>query len=162
VRALRARWEEQRNLVRKIRELKAQREEVQNESEQAQRQGDLARAAELRFGKLPEIEKQLTAVQEQLKRSQGQGTFLREEVTEEDIAAVVSRWTGIPVSKMLEAESDRLLHMEDRLKERVVGQDEAVTRVARAIRLARSGLKDPTARSGPSCFSARPASARRS
>jgi ATP-dependent Clp protease ATP-binding subunit ClpB len=82
-------------------------------------------------------------VQEHLKRSQEKGTFLREEVTDEDVAAVVSRWTGIPVSKMLEGESQRLLHMEERLKQRVVGQDEAVARVARAIRLARAGLKDP-------------------
>jgi ATPases with chaperone activity, ATP-binding subunit len=143
VRALRARWEEQRALVRKIRALKERREALQNESEQAQRQGDFGRAAELRFGEIPALEKELTSVQETLRQSQAEGTFLREEVTDEDIAAVVSRWTGIPVAKMLEAESERLLHMEERLKQRVVGQDKAVSRVARAIRLARAGLKDP-------------------
>ena len=143
VRALRARWEEQRELVRKIRALKQQREHLQQESEEAQRTGELQRAAEIRYGKMPAVEKEIAAVQEQLKRSQEKGTFLREDVTDEDVAAVVSRWTGIPVSKMLEAESERLLHMEERLKQRVVGQDEAVNRVARAIRLTRAGLKDP-------------------
>jgi ATPases with chaperone activity, ATP-binding subunit len=143
VRALRARWEEQRALVRKIRALKERREVLQNESEQAQRQGDFGRAAELRFGEIPALEKELASVQETLRQSQAEGMFLREEVTDEDIAAVVSRWTGIPVAKMFEAESERLLHMEERLKQRVVGRDEAVSRVARVIRLARAGLKDP-------------------
>jgi ATP-dependent Clp protease ATP-binding subunit ClpB len=143
IRALRTRWEEQRELVRKIRALKQQREQLQQDSEEAQRTGELQKAAEIRYGKMPAVEKELGAVQEQLKRSQDQGTFLREEVTDEDVASVVSRWTGIPVSKMLEGESERLLHMEQRLKQRVLGQDEAVARVARAIRLARAGLKDP-------------------
>jgi ATP-dependent Clp protease ATP-binding subunit ClpB len=143
IRALRTRWEEQRELVRKIRAVKQQREQLQQESEEAQRKGELQRAAEIRYGKMPAVEKELQAVQEHLKRSQEKGAFLREEVTDEDVAAVVSRWTGIPVSKMLEGESQRLLHMEERLKQRVVGQDEAVARVARAIRLARAGLKDP-------------------
>jgi ATP-dependent Clp protease ATP-binding subunit ClpB len=143
VRALRARWEEQRDIVRRIRALKARREALQTENEQAQREGNLARAAEIRYGLLPTVEHELAAAQEQLARSQATGTFLREEVTDEDIAAAVSRWTGIPVARMLQAESQRLLHMEERLRQRVVGQDEAVARVARAIRLARSGLKDP-------------------
>jgi len=143
VRALRTRWEEQRELVRQLRALKERREALATESEQAQRQGNLARAAEIRFGEIPELERQLASIQETLQRRQAAGAFLREEVTDEDIAAVVARWTGIPVSKMLEAESERLLHMEERLTQRVVGQDEAVSRVARAIRLARSGLKDP-------------------
>ncbi len=143
VRALRARWEEQRDLVRKIRELKERREALLTESEQAQRQGNLGRAAEIRYGQLPQIEQELATVQDALRHSQAQGTFLREEVTDEDIAAVVSRWTGIPVAKMLEAESERLLHMEERLRQRVVGQDEAISRVSKAIRLARAGLKDP-------------------
>ena len=143
VRALRTRWEEQRELVLQLRALKERREALATESEQAQRQGNLARAAEIRFGEIPELERQLASIQETLQRRQAAGAFLREEVTDEDIAAVVARWTGIPVSKMLEAESERLLHMEERLTQRVVGQDEAVSRVARAIRLARSGLKDP-------------------
>jgi ATP-dependent Clp protease ATP-binding subunit ClpB len=143
VRGMRARWEVQRNLVRKIQSLKEQRESLLTAAEQAQRQGNLSRAAEIRYGQIPGIDKQLTQTQDELKQSQAQGTYLREEVTDQDVAEIVARWTGIPVSKMLEAESERLLRMEDRLKQRVVGQDEAVTRVARAIRLARAGLKDP-------------------
>jgi ATP-dependent Clp protease ATP-binding subunit ClpB len=143
VRGLRVRWEVQRNLVRKIQILKERRETLLTEAEQAQRQGNLSRAAEIRYGQIPGTERELSETQEELKRSQAEGTYLREEVTDQDVAEVVARWTGIPVSKMLEAESERLLRMEDRLKQRVVGQDEAVTRVARAIRLARAGLKDP-------------------
>ena len=142
VHALRARWEEQRQHVHRIRVLKEQREMLQHDSEQAQQRGDLQQAAEIRYGQLPKINSELAAAEEDLKRSQAEGTFLREEVTEEDIAAVVARWTGIPVSRMLQTESERLLHMEERLRQRVVGQDQAVDRVARAIRLARSGLKD--------------------
>jgi ATP-dependent Clp protease ATP-binding subunit ClpB len=141
--ALRLRWEEQRDLVRKIREIKERRETLLHEGEDAQRRGDLGKAAELRYSTIPEVEKELSSVEESLRKSQAEGAFLREEVTEEDIASVVARWTGIPVSKMLEAESERLLHMEDRLKERVVGQEAAVERISKAIRLARSGLKDP-------------------
>jgi ATP-dependent Clp protease ATP-binding subunit ClpB len=143
VRGLRARWEVQRGLIRKIQSLKARRETLLTAAEQAQRQGNLSRAAEISYGEIPGIDKELAETQEELKQSQAQGTYLREEVTDQDIAEVVARWTGIPVSKMLEAETERLLRMEDRLKQRVVGQDEAVTRVARAIRLARAGLKDP-------------------
>ncbi|HKR78704.1 MAG TPA: ATP-dependent chaperone ClpB [Nitrospira sp.] len=143
VRSMRARWELQRNLVRKIQMLKERRETLLMEAEQAQRQANLSRAAEIRYGQIPGTEKELNETQEELKRNQAEGTYLREEVTDQDVAEIVARWTGIPVSRMLEAESERLLKMEDRLKQRVVGQDEAVSRVARAIRLARAGLKDP-------------------
>jgi ATP-dependent Clp protease ATP-binding subunit ClpB len=143
VRGLRIRWEEQRSLVRKIRERKERRDAAQTESDRAEREGDLGRAAEIRYGRIPGIDREIASVQEELRRSQAEGTFLREEVTDEDIASVVARWTGIPVSRMLEGESDRLLHMEERLKQRVVGQDEAVSRISRTIRLARAGLKDP-------------------
>jgi ATP-dependent Clp protease ATP-binding subunit ClpB len=141
--ALRARWQEQRDLVLRLKELKERMERHKTEIEQAQRQGDLQRAAELKYGTIPGVEKEIEDQQRALQESQEKGRFLREEVTGEDVAAVVSRWTGIPVDKMLEAESQRLLHMEERLRERVVGQDEAVTRVARSIRLARAGLQDP-------------------
>jgi ATP-dependent Clp protease ATP-binding subunit ClpB len=144
VRGLRARWEQQRELVRRLKRLKEERDRLRAESDEAQRRGDFQRAAEIRYGGIPELEKQIATIGEELQRSQQEGgTFLREEVTPEDIAAIVSRWTGIPVTKMLEAESQKLLGMEDRLRQRVVGQDEAVARIARAIRLARSGLKDP-------------------
>ena len=141
--ALRARWQEQRDLLLESKRLKEQEEALKHQVESAQRQGDWQRAAEITYGRLPELGKQRTALQEQLQRSQELGTFLREEVTAEDIAAVVARWTGIPVDKMLESESERLLHMEERLGERVVGQDQAVSKIARAIRMARAGLSDP-------------------
>jgi ATP-dependent Clp protease ATP-binding subunit ClpB len=144
VSALRARWEQQRSLVRRIKELKERRDRLRAESDQAQQRADYQRAAEIRYGDIPALEKEIEALQQELTRRQKEeGTFLREEVTPDDVAEVVSRWTGIPVNKMLEAESERLLHMEERLKQRVVGQDEAVKRVSRAIRLARAGLKDP-------------------
>jgi ATP-dependent Clp protease ATP-binding subunit ClpB len=143
VRAMRARWQQQRELVLKIKATKQQEDALRTEVEQAQRAGNLQRAAELTYGTLPQLLKDQQALQEQLQRSQQDGAYLREEVTDEDIAQVVARWTGIPVAKMLEGDGERLLHMEQRLHQRVVGQDEAVTRVAQAIRLARAGLQDP-------------------
>ncbi|MDQ7006345.1 MAG: ATP-dependent chaperone ClpB [Acidobacteriota bacterium] len=143
VRALRSRWQIQRDLVRQIKELKQQADDLRGEVERAQRDGDLQRAAELSYGKIPEIDRRIAQLQEELARAQAAGSFLREEVTAEDIAAVVARWTGIPVSRMLEGESERLLKMEERLHRRVVGQDHAIERVARAIRLSRAGLQNP-------------------
>ena len=116
---------------------------AKTESQLAQRKGDLNRAAELRFGRLPELEKQLSAKNDEIKAAQASGSFLREEVTEEDIAAVVSKWTGIPVEKMLEGEQSRLGNMEERLHRRVIGQNPAVEAVANAVRRARAGLQDP-------------------
>ncbi|MCC6747569.1 MAG: ATP-dependent chaperone ClpB [Deltaproteobacteria bacterium] len=143
VAAMRARWQEQRNLVQQIKELKAREDGMKTEVEQAQRRGDLQRAAELTYGRIPEVLKEQEKFKARLAASQQQGSYLREEVTDEDIALVVARWTGIPVAKMLEGESERLLHMEDRLRQRVVGQDAALSRVAKAIRIARAGLQDP-------------------
>jgi len=142
VRAKRARWQEQRALVLQVQTLKEQEEELKKQVEQAQRQGDLQRAAELTYGEIPALQQQVEQVQQSLRASQEQGSFIRQEVTEEDIAAIVARWTGIPVDKMLEAEGDRLLKMEQRIHQRLVGQDEAVSRVARAIRISRAGLQD--------------------
>jgi len=143
VQAKRARWKEQRALVMRGKELNAEVDQLKTSVERAQRQGDLQRAAELTYGKIPEIQKEMERIQEELHRSQELGSYLREEVTDEDIATVVARWTGIPVDKMLESESERLLTMEDRIHTRLVGQHEAVERVARAIRTSRAGLKDP-------------------
>jgi ATP-dependent Clp protease ATP-binding subunit ClpB len=143
VTAMRARWQEQRDLVLEIKGLKEQQESFKTEVEQTQRSGDLQRAAELTYGKIPQIDKEIEQLQEELHRSQELGSFLREEVTDEDIATIVARWTGIPVSKMLESESERLLQMEQRIQQRQVGQDEAVSRVAKAIRMSRAGLQDP-------------------
>jgi ATP-dependent Clp protease ATP-binding subunit ClpB len=136
-------WQREKELIGQIQRIKEEIESVKTESQLAQRKGDLNRAAELRFGRLPELEKQLAAKNEELKAEQKSGSFLREEVTEEDIAAVVSKWTGIPVEKMLEGEQERLGSMEDRLHKRVVGQDAAVQALANAVRRARAGLQDP-------------------
>jgi ATP-dependent Clp protease ATP-binding subunit ClpB len=136
-------WQRERQLISDLRKLKEEAETAKTEAELAQRRGELQRAAELRFGRVPELEKSAAAKQAELRDSQKHGSFLREEVTEEDIAAVVSKWTGVPVEKMLEGEQSRLLHLEDRLHERVVGQDKAVTAIANAVRRARAGLQDP-------------------
>jgi ATP-dependent Clp protease ATP-binding subunit ClpB len=136
-------WQHEKNLIGVLRKLKEESEAAKTEAELAQRRGDLNKAAELRFGRIPEIDKQLLAKSDELKEAQKHGSFLREEVTEEDVAAVVSKWTGIPVDKMLEGEQARLLHLEERLHARVVGQDEAVQAVANAVRRARAGLQDP-------------------
>ncbi|MFH1132368.1 MAG: ATP-dependent chaperone ClpB [Pseudomonadota bacterium] len=136
-------WQQQRALVLKIKTLKEREDALKTEVEQAQRQGDLQRAAEITYGRIPELQRETTALQKELQESQAKGYFLREEVTAEDIARVVAQWTGIPVAKMLEAESDRLLNMEEQIRQRVVGQDAAVSKVAKAIRMSRAGLKDP-------------------
>ena len=122
---------------------------------------DLEHAARLRYGDIPAAEKAVRELQQQLAQLQKDGSYLKEEVTEEDIARVVSRWTGIPVSKMLESEKSKLLDMENRLRTRVVGQEEALKAVANAVRRSRAGLsRSATGRSARSCSSARPASAR--
>jgi len=141
--ALKARWESERQAVHKLRTLREQIEQTKVEIEQAERQYDLNRAAELRYGKLADLERRLQAEQKRLTKRQGQARLLKEDVDEEDIAQVVSRWTGIPVTKLLEGELQKLLGLEEELHERVVGQNEAVTAVAEAVIRARSGLKDP-------------------
>jgi ATP-dependent Clp protease ATP-binding subunit ClpB len=136
-------WQHEKSLISELRKLKEEAEAAKTDAELAQRRGDLNRAAELRFGRVPELEKLMTAKGNELKEAQKHGSFLREEVTEEDVAAVVSKWTGIPVDKMLEGEQERLLQLENRLHARVVGQNEAVEAVANAVRRARAGLQDP-------------------
>jgi ATP-dependent Clp protease ATP-binding subunit ClpB len=136
-------WQHEKQVIGDLRKLKEEVETAKTDAELAQRRGDLNRAAELRFGRIPELEKSATAKGAELKELQKHGSFLREEVTEEDVAAVVSKWTGIPVDKMLEGEQAKLLHMEQRLHARVIGQDEAVEAVANAVRRARAGLSDP-------------------
>jgi len=136
-------WQHEKQLIGDLRKLKEEAEAAKTDAELAQRRGDLNRAAELRFGRIPELEKAATAKAAELRELQKHGSFLREEVTEEDVAAVVSKWTGIPVDKMLEGEQAKLLHMEERLHARVIGQDESVQAVANAVRRARAGLSDP-------------------
>jgi ATP-dependent Clp protease ATP-binding subunit ClpB len=136
-------WGREKEAIGRIRALKADIEKAKGEAERAERDGDLARAAELRYGTLSELNKQLDASNEALAELQRERRFLKEEVDEEDIAEVVSRWTGVPVSKLMEGEVTKLIKMEDGLHARVVGQDEAVAAVSDAIRRSRSGLSDP-------------------
>ncbi|WP_242900766.1 ATP-dependent chaperone ClpB [Actinomadura terrae] len=141
--AMRAQWEAERQALRKVQALRQEMEQVRQEADQAERDYDLNRAAELRHGRLPELERRLRAEEERQTGKQNGGRLLREVVTEEEIAAIVSRWTGIPVSRLQEGERDKLLRLDKILHERVVGQDEAVQLVADAIVRARSGIKDP-------------------
>jgi ATP-dependent Clp protease ATP-binding subunit ClpB len=141
--ALRAQWQAEKQVVQRLRSLREQIEQTRIEIEQAERQYDLNRAAELKYGRLAELERKLQAEEELLTKKQGGTRLIKEEVDEEDIAQVVSRWTGIPISKLLEGELQKLLNLEEELHRRVIGQDEAVTAVAEAVIRARSGLKDP-------------------
>jgi ATP-dependent Clp protease ATP-binding subunit ClpB len=141
--ALRAQWQAEKQAVQRLRQMREEIEQTKLEIEHAERQYDLNRAAQLRYGKLNDLERRLQSEEEMLTKRQGPNRLLKEEVNEEDIAQVVSRWTGIPVSRLLEGEIQKLLHLEDDLHKRVVGQDEAVTAIAEAIIRARSGLKDP-------------------
>jgi ATP-dependent Clp protease ATP-binding subunit ClpB len=141
--ALRAQWLAEKEAVDKLGQIREQIEQARMELEQAQRRGDLAKASELMYGKLPDLERQLKVEEALLPSKQGKSRLIKEEVTEEDIAEVVSRWTRIPVSKLLEGEVQKLLHLPDELHQRVIGQDEAVAAVADAVLRARSGLKDP-------------------
>ncbi|MGH2694848.1 MAG: ATP-dependent chaperone ClpB [Actinomycetota bacterium] len=136
-------WEQEKEAIDRIRALRSEIEDVKGEAERAERDGDLNKAAELRYGRLVQLGKDLDEANDQLVELQRDRKFLKEEVDEEDVAEVVSRWTGIPVSKLMEGEVSKLVHMEDGLHERVVGQDEAVEAVSDAIRRARSGLADP-------------------
>jgi ATP-dependent Clp protease ATP-binding subunit ClpB len=140
---LRAQWQAEKEGVQKLRTLREQIDQTKIAIEQAERQYDLNKAAELKYGKLLALEKELKAEEEHLASKQGTAKLIKEEVDEEDIAEVVSRWTHIPVSKLLEGEVQKLLHLEEELHQRVIGQDEAVTAVAEAVVRARSGLKDP-------------------
>src|SRR4051794_5234948 len=141
--ALQAKWEQERDAIQEISSLREKMEQVRVEAEQAERTADYGKAAELRYGGLRELESQVKAAEEQLARLGQGGRLLKEEVTADDIAEVVAKWTGIPVSNLLEGEIAKLLKMEERLHERVVGQDEAVMAVSSAIRRARAGLQDP-------------------
>ncbi|GBC80819.1 Chaperone protein ClpB [bacterium HR09] len=141
---MKASWQREKQLIARIRELKERLETLREAAERAEREGDLERAAQLRYGEIPATQKELAQASDELKaHQQTHGTFLAEEVTEEAVAQVVARWTGIPVAKLLESEKSKLLSMETRLRQRVVGQDEAIRAVSEAVRRARAGLKDP-------------------
>lgn len=139
----RAKWEGEKALVNKIQQDKQDIENLKFEAERAEREGNYERVAEIRYGKLKSLQDDIDSIQLQLKATQGSEAMVREEVTADDIAEVVSRWTGIPVTKMLQSERDKLLHLETELHRRVIGQDEAITAVSDAVRRARAGLQDP-------------------
>lgn len=140
---MKARWNLEKEQIQQIRQLKESQEQSALSAEEAERRGDLARVAEIRYGTLLQIERQLQEATARLAELQKNGKFLKEEVEEEDVAEVVARWTGIPVSRLLEGEVEKLIHMEDRLHERLVGQDEAVRAVSHAVRRSRAGIADP-------------------
>ena len=142
-RDFRAKWEGEKDLVNKIQQDKQEIENLKFEAERMEREGNYERVAEIRYSKLTALEEDIKRIQEQLKNTQGGEAMIREEVTADDIAEVVSRWTGIPVSRMMQSEREKLLHLEKELHKRVIGQDEAITAVSDAVRRSRAGLQDP-------------------
>ena len=136
-------WQGEKNLLNHIQQNKQQIETLKFEAERAEREGNYAKVAEIRYGKLQQLEKDIEATQQQLKEAQGTEAMLKEEVTADDIADVVSRWTGIPVRKMMQSEREKLLHLEEELHKRVIGQDEAIQAVSDAVRRSRAGMQDP-------------------
>ena len=142
-RDFRAKWEGEKDLVNKIQQDKQEIENLKFEAERMEREGNYERVAEIRYSKLTALEEDIKRIQEQLKNTQGGEAMIREEVTAVDIAEVVSRWTGIPVSRMMQSEREKLLHLEEELHKRVIGQDEAITAVSDAVRRSRAGLQDP-------------------
>ncbi|MBQ3991569.1 MAG: AAA family ATPase, partial [Bacteroidaceae bacterium] len=143
VNAFKAKWKGEKELVNRIQQNKQQIEQLKFEAERAEREGNYGRVAEIRYGKLKELEDEIARIQEQLREAQGASAMVKEEVTADDIADVVSRWTGIPVSKMMQSEREKLLHLEEELHRRVIGQDEAIEAVSNAVRRSRAGLQDP-------------------
>ncbi|MEG0498667.1 MAG: AAA family ATPase, partial [Alistipes sp.] len=141
--SMRAKWQGQRDLLRKIQTNKDQIEQLKIEAQQAERQGDYGRVAEIRYGKIQQAEKQIAALQEEYRLTAASGSMIKEEVDAQDVAEVVSRWTGIPVTRMLASEREKLLHMEDELHHRVVGQEQAIAAISDAVRRSRAGLSDP-------------------
>ena len=140
---IREKWESEKNLVSRIQQDKQSIEQLKIEADNAERDGNYGRVAEIRYGKLKELEADIARIQEELHSKQGDSALVKEEVTADDIAEVVSRWTGIPVNRMLESEREKLLHLEEELHKRVVGQEEAISAVANAVRRSRAGLQDP-------------------
>ena len=140
---LKGKWEGERELLAKIQDHKQQIEQLKYEAERAEREGDYGKVAEIRYGKMQQLETEIAEIHQDLQQRQGAEAMVKEEVTADDIADVVSRWTGIPVTRMLQSEREKLLHLEDELHARVIGQDEAITAVADAVRRSRAGLQDP-------------------
>jgi ATP-dependent Clp protease ATP-binding subunit ClpB len=150
--SMKAQWQSEKSAIQEIQQIKTELETLRGEVDQATRRGDLHRAAELRYGRIPELERRLTADEGRLHEVQAKARYLKEEVDAEDIAEIVAKWTGIPVSKMLESERERLTRLEAELARRVVGQEQAVTAVANAVRRSRAGLGDPNRPTGSFIF----------
>jgi ATP-dependent Clp protease ATP-binding subunit ClpB len=150
--AMKAQWQAEKDAIQKIQAKKAEMEQLRTEAELATRRGDLQRSAEISYGRIPAIEKEISTLEKRLAEIQKKGKYLKEEVDAEDIAEIVSKWTGIPVTKMLESEKERLLKLEDELGQRVIGQREALAAVANAVRRARAGLQDPHRPTGSFIF----------
>jgi ATP-dependent Clp protease ATP-binding subunit ClpB len=149
---MKAQWQSEKSAIQEIQQIKSELEALRNEVDQATRRGDLQRAAELRYGRIPELERRLSADETRLHEVQAKARYLKEEVDAEDIAEIVAKWTGIPVSKMLESERERLTRLEAELGQRVIGQEQAVTAVANAVRRSRAGLGDPNRPTGSFIF----------
>src|SRR5262249_31974881 len=149
---LQARWQSEKAAIGSIREIKTKLDEARVKLEQAERRSDLETAARLRYGDIPQLEQRLQTEEGRILEQQTQGAMLREEVDADEIAAVVAKWTGIPVTKLLEGEVEKLLRMEERLHQRVIGQEDAIRAVANAVRRARAGLQDPNRPMGSFLF----------
>jgi ATP-dependent Clp protease ATP-binding subunit ClpB len=150
--AMKAQWQAEKEAIQKIQAKKAELEQLRTEAEQATRRGELQKVAEINYGRIPAIEKEIAQLEKRLAEIQKKGKYLKEEVDAEDIAEIVSKWTGIPVTKMLESEKERLIKLEDELGRRVIGQREALAAVANAVRRARAGLQDPNRPTGSFIF----------
>src|SRR5258705_6084526 len=140
---MKAQWTAEKEAIQRIQAKKAELEQLRTEADLATRRGDLQKAAEISYGRLPNIEKEIQQLEKRLAEIQKKGKYLKEEADAEDIAEIVSKWTGIPVTKMLESEKERLLKLEDELRHRVIGQREALAAVANAVRRAPAGMQDP-------------------
>src|SRR2546430_5862823 len=149
---MKAQWQAEKETIGGLQGKKAQLEQLRGEAEQATRRGDLQKAAEITYGRIPALEREIAEIEKRLAEVQKNAKYLKQEVDADDIAEIVSKWTGIPVSKMLESERERLTHLEDELARRVIGQPEALAAVANAVRRARAGLQDPHRPTGSFLF----------
>ena len=141
--SMQSKWLHEKELVNKIQQNKQEIEQLKFEAERAEREGNYAKVAEIRYGRLQQLSTEINNIQQQLASTQGGSAMIKEEVTPDDIAEVVSRWTGIPVSRMLQSEREKLLHMEEELHHRIIGQDDAIEAVSNAVRRSRAGVQDP-------------------
>ena len=155
--SMQARWENEKNAIGKVQKLREEIEQLGSDIADAERAYDLNRAAELKYGKLPQLQKELAEQEKYVEEAKSEDSLLRDKVSEEEIARIIARWTGIPVSKLMEGEREKLLHLDATLHERVIGQDEAVEKVCEAILRSRAGIQNPTAPLVLSSSSAQPA-----